>query len=150
MHWEIDSGEDLFALLLMVLVVVGGIVLIVLRKNIRAKVGNYNLSSTSDGIDEHKHEGECPMSIQAEHAKLLADLKNGQDKMMELLEKAVKRINSTDESQGALIAQAAIMQKFVRRELGRVREGDAINGDLDEADEEINRAKQIYRLGREL
>lgn len=88
---------------------------------------------------------------ETEHALLkgeLAEVKAWMEKIQALLEPVVVRVNSTDESLGALIANAAIVQKFVRRQLGRVREGDKINGDLDEADEEIKRAKEIYRKGR--
>ena len=85
-----------------------------------------------------------------DHADALARLEAGQIRMMELLSQAVDRINSTDETQGALIEQAAIMQKFVRRELGRARDDDEINGDLDEADEEIKRAREVYRKGRKI
>jgi hypothetical protein len=42
------------------------------------------------------------------------------------------------------------MQKYIRRQIGRDREGDEINGDLDEADEEIKRAQEIYRKGRKI
>lgn len=144
-HWEIDSGLDLLAIVAMVLILVGGIILIILRKNIRASLGKYKLSATdTEGPDT------CPPNIQREHEGLLAELRDGQDKILALLEKVVERVNATDESQGALISQAAIMQKFVRRELGRSREGDEINGDLDEADDEIRRAKDIYRSGRRI
>lgn len=149
LHWEIDSLADVLTLLGMFVVLIGGIVLAIRSRNIKIKTRSGEISTASLGEDSV--EGTCSESIQVVHAKIMADLKKGQDEIMALLLKAVERINSTDESQGALITQAAIMQKFVRRELGKVREdSDIINGDLDEADEEIHRAQEIYRKGRKL
>lgn len=86
-----------------------------------------------------------------EHTALLTDLRIGQVRILEMLERITFRVNSTDESQGALIQQAAIMNKFVKRNLGRCDgPDDEINGDLTEADEEIRRARKIYDKGRRI
>ena len=79
----------------------------------------------------------------------LARIEAMQSRLMERMDKVVLRVNSTDEIAGALIENAAIVNKWVRQQLGRTeREDQQINGDLDEADEAVGRAKKLYREGR--
>lgn len=93
--------------------------------------------------------GACPPV--EEHNRILAELKAGQVEQTDLLNKVLARVEQNDTATGALIENARIMQKYVRRELGRaLREEDTINGDLDEADREIARAQKVYREGRRL
>jgi len=148
--WEINDALDILGVVMLAfiaaLLVYGTVKLIsaFLMKR-KAKIGNIEIGGGPKGMKTP-----CEEYVK-EHAEILARLESGQGKLMDLLTKAVERINSTDESQGALIANAAIMNKYVRRELGRAHdETDEINGDLDEADAEIKLAQEIYRKGRRI
>jgi hypothetical protein len=87
----------------------------------------------------------------AEHTKTLERLEGLLGEVKALLAVAVERINQNDEATGALIASSRVVAKWIRRELGRIRnEQDEINGDLEEADDELDRAAAVYRQGRKV
>jgi len=84
-----------------------------------------------------------------------ADFQNEHTAILQRLEgmmtRLINRSNIQDEVQGALLIQAGITQKFIRKAEGRAtRKEDRINGDLDEADDALKEAKRKFQEGRRI
>ena len=139
MNIVIDTMPEIIAAGLIVLVALAMITraLVQVARRGRAKLGSVEVGGT-----------ECSGYI-AEHAAALERLEAGQTRIESLMQQVVARTNQTDTATGAHTTALKIVTKWIRRELGRIRDKeDEINGDLDEADDELRRAADAYREGR--
>lgn len=141
---QIVTLPNILALGFVLIVVVGiaGIALVEVSRKGKLK--------TPLGLIGGKDESPCASYV-AEHAAILARLERNDEESLAILRTIADRVNSNDEATGALIASARITSKWIRRELGRERgEQDRINGDLDDVDEELDRAQAKFREGRRI
>lgn len=139
MNITIDTLPEIIVAGLVVLAAIGLLMrgLVAVARRGRAKLGSVEVGGS-----------ECSGYI-AEHAAALERLEAGQTRIESLMQQVVTRTNQTDTATGAHTAALKIVTKWIRRELGRVRDKeDEINGDLDEADDELRRAADAYREGR--
>lgn len=129
-----------------------GMVLMTIRKSKRLKVST-PLGSLDSGEEkvksttlEVKNMDEILSSTM-----LLQQIADSQKAMAETIGKLVARFNLTDEVLGGVLEASAIQLKFIRRELGRNCTDDhEINGDLDDAEVSIRKARDDYRKGRRM
>jgi hypothetical protein len=148
MNINIDTLSEIIAAGIIILIAISIIlwaILSVLKKG-RIKIGKTEVIGS-----KVKLHGELDMPCVPyveEHSTILRRLENGQKNILGSLDYIGNLINEIDSIQGTMITGQKIILKKMRNELGR--DNEELNGDLDEAWDENNRAEVRYKERRKV
>lgn len=85
------------------------------------------------------------VSIHSPEAEILKSINGKMDEMIRNQTAMALTLQKTDYVIGSIVPALKITVKKVRYDLGRLEDGEEINGDLEEAWEEIKRAEDLHR-----
>lgn len=85
------------------------------------------------------------VTIKSPEAQILETVNAKMDEMIRNQSAMAETLYKTDCVVGSIVPALKITVKKVRYDLGRLEDGEEINGDLEEAWEEIKRAEDLHR-----